>query len=128
MSLSWLEWLLIAIIIVQLFFRFTGGKSGGIFSSIVDFIFSGFRLVGAVFKTVFSWLGLWPALAAVIGWFGGNGWISRTVRSVLSVAVTALSALSGYCNGYNRGYDDAIAGRSRSWTASIHRMFFKQEK
>ena len=112
MILSRLEWLLLGIIIVQLFLN--------------DSLWGLLKKIGGLFKMVFTWLGVWPALSALLAWIGGK-WIPRWVSALLSVLVTFLGALSGYYKGYNKGYDDALAGRSRSWTASIHRMFVKEE-
>lgn len=90
-------------------------------------LWAGLKMLGRMLKGIFTWLGLLPALSALISWFGGKGFISRTIRTTLSVAVTCLAGLSGYYSGYNRGYDDAMNGRSRSWTASIHRIFEKKK-
>ena len=110
--LSRLEWLLIGIIIVQLLLS--------------DSLWGMLKKIGWVFRKIFTWLGLWPALSVLLAWFGGK-WLPRWLNTVLSGLVTFLGALSGYYRGYNKGYDDAVNGRSRSWTASIHRMFTKKE-
>ena len=110
--LSRLEWLLIGIIIIQL--------------CLSSSLWNTLRLIGSSFRKIFEWLGLWTALSVLLGWLGGK-WIPRWLNAILSGLVTFLGALSGYYNGYNRGYDDAVNGRSRSWTASIHRMFTKQD-
>lgn len=113
MIFSRLELLLIGIIIVQL--------------CLSDSLWGTFKKIGSLFKRIFTWLGLWPALSMLLSWLGGK-WIPRWLSTVLSGLVTFLGALSGYYKGYNRGYEDALAGRSRSWTASIHRMFEKKEE
>lgn len=110
--LSYLEWLLIGIIIFQL--------------CLSDTLRGMFKKIGWVFRKMFAWLGLWPALSVLLGWLGGK-WIPRWLNAILSGLATFFGVLSGYYSGYNRGYDDAMNGRSRSWTASIHRMFTKKE-
>ncbi len=90
-------------------------------------LWEGLKMFGRMLKGIFTWLGILPMLSAIIAWLGGKGLISRIIRITLSVLVTCLAGLSGYYSGYNRGYDDAVNGRSRSWTASIHRIFEKKK-
>ena len=85
-------------------------------------------LAPKLFKMLYGLLGFFPFLSGLLHWIGGNGFIAKVLKSAASVVITLVAGLSGYYQGYNRGYDDAKAGQSRSWTASIWRMWNKDEK
>lgn len=74
-------------------------------------------------KPIFGWFGTLPLISAVVSWFGGSSIIARIIRATLSFATTIVASFSGYYIGYNKGYDDAVNNRNRSWIASIWRWF-----
>ena len=69
-------------------------------------------LLPKIFKLLAGVLGVFPALSVIPHWFGGNSLLTKFLKSVFSAAITLIAVLSGYYQGYNRGYEDGAAGKN----------------
>ena len=78
-------------------------------------LLSVFRAVCKFFKRLAGWIGTIPAIIAGIHLWGNDTWLQKFVKGTVSAIGALLSWVTGYRKGYEQGYKDAQAQKSKRW-------------
>ena len=78
-------------------------------------LLSVFRAVWNFFKRLAGWIGTIPAIIASIHLWGNDTWLQKFVKGTVSTIGALLSWVTGYRKGYEQGYRDAQAQKSKRW-------------
>ncbi|MBQ2616191.1 MAG: hypothetical protein IJF90_04980 [Synergistaceae bacterium] len=67
------------------------------------------------FKRLAGWIGTIPAMIAGIHLWGNDTFFQKFVKGIVSTIGALLSWVTGYRKGYEQGYRDAQAKKSKRW-------------